>query len=70
MGNLSNALISRFERFGNLEDIDNAIAIFQQALNTLSNIDFERPAYHLNGLGIALNTRFKRLGTLSDLEMA
>ncbi|THU81426.1 hypothetical protein K435DRAFT_873357 [Dendrothele bispora CBS 962.96] len=67
--NLGSALFCRFERFGELGDIENAILVNQQAVDLTPDHNAAKAGW-LSNLGIAFQERFKRLGKLEDLENA
>jgi tetratricopeptide (TPR) repeat protein len=54
---------------GNLADLDNALARWQQALMLISPVDSDRSDL-LNLLGLGLHNRYERTGALADLEAA
>ncbi|KAF8132500.1 hypothetical protein EV363DRAFT_1328599 [Boletus edulis] len=58
LGNLGTALLLRFERLGELSDLEDAISTHKDA------------PIGLNSLGNSFRARFDRLGELSDLEDA
>ncbi len=60
---------SRFERSGELEDLEQAIQVNQQAVNLTPDGHADKPR-RLNNLGGALQSRFKRSGEWEDLEQA
>ncbi|KAF8553250.1 TPR-like protein [Imleria badia] len=66
---LSGRLLNRFHRFGDLADLQQAIAILEKLVKSSSVVD-ERYGAALGDLGPALQFRFERLGELSDLEGA
>ncbi|KAF8121583.1 CHAT domain-containing protein [Boletus edulis] len=63
------ALLKRFERYGDLADLQQAIGLLQKLVRTVSVWDYWYCA-GLGNLGVALLWRFNRLGELSDLEDA
>ena len=67
MGHLGNALISRFECLGDIEDVGYAIAVLKQALEFAPDDDPDRPNY-LTNLGSALELRYRHMDDASDLE--
>ncbi|KAF5369560.1 hypothetical protein D9758_002654 [Tetrapyrgos nigripes] len=67
--NLGNALKSRFDRLGNREDLERAIALQHCVVNLTSDSHPHKPIF-LNNLGASLATRFHHHGTLEDLELA
>ncbi|KAG8737444.1 hypothetical protein FRC10_008179, partial [Ceratobasidium sp. 414] len=66
---LSDLLQNRFERLGNLLDIDQAIMYSQQAVLLALDDDEDKP-FWLNSLGNCLQRRFEHLGSLADINMA
>ncbi|KAI9455287.1 TPR-like protein [Boletus coccyginus] len=62
-------LLRRFERFGDLADLQQAISVLEASVQSASVSDNGRLA-GLTNLGVALLYRFKRLDKLSDLEQA
>ncbi|KAF8139661.1 TPR-like protein [Boletus edulis] len=66
---LSVQLLERFERFGDLPDIQRAITILEELVRTTSLLDHGYCA-GLGNLGVALSYRFNHLGKLNDLENA
>jgi tetratricopeptide (TPR) repeat protein len=69
LGNLGNAMRTRFELLGDKESLAEAIEIHRQALNLrpLGNPDYGSA---LNDLASALHTRFEQLGDLESLAEA
>ncbi|KAF8119907.1 CHAT domain-containing protein [Boletus edulis] len=66
---LSVQLLERFKQFGDLSDVQQAIAITEVLVRTTSLRDNQYCA-GLANLGMALSYRFSHLGELSDLETA
>ncbi|KAG6372069.1 hypothetical protein JVT61DRAFT_8778 [Boletus reticuloceps] len=66
--NLGVHLLRRFQRFGDLADLQQAIALLQRSVR--SSVWNARDHVELGNLGIALWHRFQCLGELSDLEDA
>ncbi|KAI9463452.1 TPR-like protein [Boletus coccyginus] len=62
-------LLDRFERLGDLTDLQQAIAILEGLVKSVS-IDDYRYTAALGSLGVALRYRFNRVGELDDLEDA
>ena len=62
-------LLERFQRFGDIADLQQGIAILEKLVRSTSLWD-DRYLGGLANLGAALSCRFKRLGQLSDLEDA
>ena len=69
LSNLGAALQTRFERAGELADLDAAITAGQQAVAATPAGHPGRAAM-LSNLGAALQTRFERAGELADLDAA
>ncbi|WP_284744155.1 tetratricopeptide repeat protein [Amycolatopsis sp. RTGN1] len=68
LSNLSNMLLRRYEQFGIVTDLDNAIAAGSEAAELpLNNAD---RALYLCNLGAMLQTRFIRGGNRADLDCA
>ncbi|KAF8436596.1 CHAT domain-containing protein [Boletus edulis BED1] len=63
------ALLKRFERYGDLADLQQAIGLLQKLVRSVSVWDYGH-CVGLGNLGVALLGRFNRLGELSDLEDA
>ncbi|KAF8132591.1 CHAT domain-containing protein [Boletus edulis] len=61
------ALLKRFERYGDLADLQRAITLLQKLVRSISVWD-DGYRIGLGNLGVALLWRFERLGELSDLE--
>ena len=68
-GVLSVQLLHRFERFGDVGDLQQAITLLEEIIRSTSVWD-DRYLGGLANLGTALSYRFERLGELSDLEGA
>ncbi|WP_328842656.1 CHAT domain-containing tetratricopeptide repeat protein [Streptomyces sp. NBC_00258] len=66
---LGNALQARFERTGDLSDLDQAIATRQEAVQT-TPADHPNEDLYLHNLGLALGARFRRTEDLLDLNQA
>jgi hypothetical protein len=69
LNNLGISLLTRFERLGNMEDIDGAIGQQQAAVHLTPDGHPNKPKY-LNNLGNSLFTRFGRLGKMEDMDGA
>jgi len=67
--NLANALSTRFEQTGGVEDLEDAITYYRQAL-TLRPPGHPSRSSSLNNLASALSTRFEQTGGVEDLEDA
>ncbi|KAF8129530.1 TPR-like protein [Boletus edulis] len=63
------SLLKRFERYGDLADLQRAIGLLQKFVRSVSVWD-DRYRVGLGNLGVALLWRFKHVGQLSDLEDA
>ena len=68
-GILSVQLLHRFERFGDVADLQQAITLLEEIIRSTSTWDV-RHRGGLANLGVALSHRFQRLGELRDLEGA
>ncbi|KAF8431281.1 CHAT domain-containing protein [Boletus edulis BED1] len=62
-------LLERFERYGDLADLQRAITLLQELVRSVEVWDV-RYCVGLGNLGVALLLRFKHVGELSDLEDA
>jgi tetratricopeptide (TPR) repeat protein len=60
---------ARYERTGRLEDLEEAIRVFREAVEATPPGSPDRPGY-LNNLGNGLRARYERTGRLEDLEEA
>ncbi|KAL2055299.1 hypothetical protein ABVK25_004637 [Lepraria finkii] len=69
LNNLSNHLITQYERGGKLEDLTQAIEYGQKAVDLTPTGNPNR-ASRLSNLSIYLSTRYKREGKLEDLTQA
>jgi len=69
LSNLGGALNEKFDRFGQLKDLDEAISLHHEALDLRPTAHPDR-SISLNNLAIALYTRFKQLGRGEDLDKA
>ncbi|KAF8129042.1 TPR-like protein [Boletus edulis] len=67
--NLGLSLITRFERLGELSDLEHAISTHREAVDLTPHGHPDKPS-RLNNLGSSFITRFESLGELSDLEHA
>ncbi|KZP10594.1 hypothetical protein FIBSPDRAFT_1051243, partial [Athelia psychrophila] len=65
--NLGNGRLRRFERLGDLADVENSIASYQQAVALTPDGHPDKPGCLAN-LGNGRLTRFERLGDLVDVE--
>jgi tetratricopeptide (TPR) repeat protein len=62
-------LWERYNRTGNLGDLEQAIALWREALQ-LTPATSPEQVNRLNNLGVVLYSRYERLGNLADLEEA
>ncbi|KAJ7440875.1 CHAT domain-containing protein [Mycena latifolia] len=69
LSNLGNCLLSSFEWFGNLTDLDESVSTARAAV-TLTPEGHPDMCLWLNNLGNSLLTRFKRLGDPTDVKEA
>lgn len=67
---LANALQERFERLGELSDLDDAIASHLKAAAFIPNDDSSALATNRTNLAISMKTRYEQSGTSEDLERA
>ncbi|KAF8553218.1 hypothetical protein OG21DRAFT_1274070 [Imleria badia] len=67
--NLSDWLLYRFQRFGDLADLQGAITLLEELVRSASASN-RRFVAGLASLGVALKYRFERFGELGDLEEA
>ncbi|MBT2406578.1 MULTISPECIES: CHAT domain-containing protein [unclassified Streptomyces] len=67
--NLGSALCERFERTGELADLNEAVELSRAAVRATADDHPER-AGRLTNLGTALRARFNRIGDLRDLDEA
>ncbi|KAI0032992.1 CHAT domain-containing protein [Vararia minispora EC-137] len=69
LNNLGVALKVRFDRLGQLNDLEQAISLGQRAVDLTPDSHPDKPGRLMN-LGSALSDRFDHLGQLDDLEQA
>ncbi|PVF92339.1 hypothetical protein CPB86DRAFT_195532, partial [Serendipita vermifera] len=69
LSNLGSALVRRFGRLGNFDDLDKAIQQQEAAVHAVLDDDPNKPGC-LSNLGTCLRTRFDHLGHLHDIEGA
>ena len=62
-------LFYRYDRLGNLQDLEAAIARFEAAVESIPE-DHPKRALVLANLAAPLSDRYKRLGNVQDLEAA
>jgi tetratricopeptide (TPR) repeat protein len=67
LNNLGVSLQVRFDHFGDLIDLDAAIARQREAVNLTPNSHSQKPG-RLSNLGLCLKTRFNRLGNPIDID--
>jgi cytochrome c peroxidase len=66
---LANALATRYERNGELPDLDEAIGLYRRAAGS-APFDYMSRATSLANLGLALRIRFGHNGVAADLNEA
>jgi hypothetical protein len=69
MDSMGTSQLRRFEHFGDLSDLENAISNQQKAVDLTNDGHPDQPMYFSN-LGISQLTRFEHLGDLSDFKNA
>ena len=69
LASLGTALSYRFDRLGELEDLEEAILKWRDAVNHTPDGHPHKPSY-LSNLGVSLRCRFNRLGELNDPDDA
>ncbi|KAJ7921718.1 CHAT domain-containing protein [Mycena leptocephala] len=69
LNNLGNSLLRRFERLGDLDDLNQSVFRFQAAVALTPDSHPTKPSW-LNNLGSSLLSRFERLGDLEDLNQS
>ncbi|KAJ7089150.1 CHAT domain-containing protein [Mycena epipterygia] len=67
LNNLGTSLLDRFERLGDLSNLNKSIMMFEDAVQLTPDGHPGKPE-RLNNLGNSLSHRFERLGDLSDLN--
>jgi tetratricopeptide (TPR) repeat protein len=67
LNSLGNSLLGRFERYGDLSDINKSVLICEDAVQLTSDGHPEKPS-SLSNLGHSLLHRFEQLGDLSDIN--
>ncbi|KAF8960835.1 CHAT domain-containing protein [Flammula alnicola] len=67
--NLGSSYLRRFERTGDLQDIDHAISHHQSAVKSTPSGHADLPS-QFNNLGISYARRFDRTGDLQDIDLA
>ncbi|KAJ7128032.1 CHAT domain-containing protein [Mycena epipterygia] len=69
LNNLGISLRSRFERLGDLDDLNQSVLRFEAAVTLTPDGHPKKPSC-LNNLGNSLLSRFERLGSLDDLNQS
>ena len=69
LNNLGTGLRARYARTGVLADLEQAISVYQQAVQRTPPDSPDLPGF-LDNLGIGLSDRYVRTGVLADLEQA
>ncbi|KIM80499.1 hypothetical protein PILCRDRAFT_534642 [Piloderma croceum F 1598] len=69
LSDLGGSCWERFQRFGNLVDLEKAVAAHEEAVRLTPDGHAEKPV-HLNNLGNCYVYRFKRFGDRADIEKA
>jgi hypothetical protein len=69
LNNLGNSLLSRFERLGDLGDMNKSVLMFEHAVQLTPDGHPDKPS-RLNNLGNSLLIHFERLGDPNNLEAA
>ncbi|KAG6370030.1 hypothetical protein JVT61DRAFT_12549 [Boletus reticuloceps] len=69
LNNLGNSFITRFERLGELSDLEDAISTLRDAVHLTPDGHPDKPS-GLNNLGTSFINRFEHLGEPSNLEDA
>ena len=69
LGNLGTFLGSRYERTGDMADLEEAIQITRQAVASTPK-DHSNLVSYLSNLGSCLRSRYERMGDMADLEEA
>ncbi|KAJ7828707.1 CHAT domain-containing protein [Mycena leptocephala] len=67
LNNLGSSLSRRFERLGDLSDINKSVLMFEDVVQLTPDGHPDKP-YRLANLGSSLSRRFERLGDLSDIN--
>jgi hypothetical protein len=67
LNNLRNLLFHRFERLGDLSDINKSILMYEDTVRLTPDGHPSKPSW-LNNLGNSLFRRSERLGDLSDIN--
>ncbi|KAJ7865821.1 CHAT domain-containing protein [Mycena leptocephala] len=67
LNNLGNSLLGRFERLGDLSDINKSVLMLEDAVQLTPDGHPDKPT-RLNNLGNSLFRCFERLGDLSDIN--
>ncbi|KAF8185227.1 CHAT domain-containing protein [Mycena galopus ATCC 62051] len=69
LNNLGRSLIGRFERLGDLDDLNQSVLKYAAAIALTPDGHPGKPSY-LNNLGTSLVRRFERLGDINDLKQS
>ncbi|KAF8419631.1 hypothetical protein L210DRAFT_3369588, partial [Boletus edulis BED1] len=69
LNNLGNCFRARFDRLGELRDLEGAISSYGNAIDLTPHGHPDKPSHFIN-FGDSFLTRFNRLGELRDLEHA
>ncbi|THU91192.1 hypothetical protein K435DRAFT_841129 [Dendrothele bispora CBS 962.96] len=67
--NLGNVILTRFDRLGGLDDLEDAIDLMRRAVELTPDGQLTKPG-RLTAFGDALETRFVRLGEVNDINSA
>ncbi|KAF8181727.1 TPR-like protein [Mycena galopus ATCC 62051] len=67
LDNLGSSLLTRFKRFGELDDLNRSVSMREKAIHRAPDAHVDKPSM-MNNLGNSLLIRFERLGDLSDLN--
>ncbi|KAJ7120017.1 CHAT domain-containing protein [Mycena epipterygia] len=67
LSNLGNSLLRRFERLGDLDDLNKSVSVREDAVRLTPDGHPDKPSL-LSNLGYSLLTRFEWLGDLDDLN--
>jgi hypothetical protein len=60
-------LLTRYERFGNIADLERSISLFEDAVQVTPDSHPDKPLW-LSSLGSSLSSRYKLFGDVVDLE--
>ncbi|KAJ7651899.1 CHAT domain-containing protein [Mycena rosella] len=70
LASLGTSLLVRFERLGNLDNLNESIQVSGEAVTMCSSDDVQRKSSYLNGLANSFRRRFQHLGNMNDLDQA